>query len=178
MNDPAPPQKTGVSISALLVCSLVLLVGISGIAESMRLQSQAPPRVVLKTAAATPLAIVPDTPGPPPSNRPHKNAAASDGGYVVIQKGWPCGSSKNALSEITKWAVQKDTAEMARTMAITGSALLIPGTRVKILDTGFMSSKIRIIRMGDPADSGLSGKSSLYYGFAGQECWAPSEAVR
>lgn len=187
----APPsvpraQKPGVSVAAVIVCSLVLGLGLLSVFHRTSRRTEDPANRSAEDPVAIQNRILAGSHDgylkalngkSPVASPPPVATSTSAGEYVIVYKPWPCGSSKDALSEITKWAVRNDTREMAIAMARTGSALLIPGTRIKILDTGIMSSKVRIVRMGDLASSGLSG-SSKYYGFSGQECWVHSEAVR
>jgi hypothetical protein len=86
-------------------------------------------------------------------------ATAHDGDIVPATKTLFCGSTKDALDEMTKWAVRHDTNECVRVMIRTHSTLLKQGEMVKVLDRGFFTAKVRIISRGN-------------------ECWIPSEAIR
>ena len=50
------------------------------------------------------------------------------------------------------------------------------GSRVKILDLGFMYSKIRVTGWLDPDDGKVHAYSDEVR--IGRECWVPSEALR
>jgi hypothetical protein len=81
------------------------------------------------------------------------------GDKVIVRSGpWVCGSTVSAFDELTRWAVLRDEEEVARTLVRTGSAMISPGSTVKILDLGFVRTKVRV-------PSGL-------------ECWVAAEAVR
>ena len=71
----------------------------------------------------------------------------------------PCGSTSEAPSELTKWASANDWNEVKRTVSQTGSMLLYNGYRVKVLDRGFLKSRVRVLRDD-------------------QECWVVSDALR
>lgn len=94
-----------------------------------------------------------------PASRPPIAATAHDGDIVPAAQSLFCGSSKDALDEITKWAVLHDTKECVRVVIRTHSSVLKQGDMVKVLDRGFFTTKIRILE----TDS---------------ECWVPSEAIR
>jgi hypothetical protein len=71
----------------------------------------------------------------------------------------PCGSTTEALSELTKWASANDWNEVKRTVSKTGSTLLYNGYRVKMLDRGILKSRVRVLRDD-------------------KECWVVSDALR
>jgi hypothetical protein len=71
----------------------------------------------------------------------------------------PCGSTTEALSELTKWASANDWNEVKRTVSETGSTLLYNGYRVKMLDRGILKSRVRVLRDD-------------------KECWVVSDALR
>jgi hypothetical protein len=102
---------------------------------------------------------------------------AGVGSVVMVRPGkWICGSTKESLGEMTKWAVRGDTAEMLRTMRRTRSFMLTPdGFQVKILDSSFPARKVRVTGWLDPDD----GRIHAYPEEAriGRECWVPFEAV-
>jgi hypothetical protein len=60
---------------------------------------------------------------------------------------------------MTKWAVRGDNEEGVRVMLRTGSGFVNQGEAVKVLDPGFLATKVRIIR-------------------SGTECWVASEFAR
>lgn len=95
---------------------------------------------------------------------------------------WPCGSTPEALSELTKWAVRGDNAEVRRTLVLTRSIGLMGGMQVKVLDrSGFLiqSARVRVL-------TNTSGETYLrdeHGSFPadpriGRECWIDSEALR
>ena len=89
---------------------------------------------------------------------------------------WLCGSTKEALDEMTKWAVRGDSAEMLRAMRRTRSFMLTPdGFQVKILDWSFTARKVRVIGWLDPDDGRIHAYPEETR--IGRECWVPFEAV-
>jgi hypothetical protein len=58
-----------------------------------------------------------------------------------------------------KWLVKNDREEIARVMLRTNSRVLSTGELVKILDSGILATKVRVIKTD-------------------QECWTTPEAVR
>jgi hypothetical protein len=92
----------------------------------------------------------------------YHESRAQPGDVVVARSTSLCGSSPEAFDEMVKWAVQKDTQEMYRTLLRTGSSVWTEGSEAKVMDRGgFMygRTKIRIIKTQ-------------------RECWVPSEAVQ
>lgn len=79
------------------------------------------------------------------------------GELVTLSVTTICMPTKEGLDEIVKWAVRKDTEEMARTMLRDGGSLINSGETVKVLDPGILHTKIR-------ASTG--------------ECWATPETIR
>ena len=94
---------------------------------------------------------------------------------------WPCGSSKEALDEMTKWAGRGDEAELKLVMRSTKSIALTAGLRVKVLEAGgfpYSIRKVRVVANSDgqaylrdeqgefPADPRI-----------GHECWIVNEAL-
>lgn len=134
--------------------------------------------------------FVPPTPQQNPTGSPSSSVASSTrpaatpstatahvGDTVMVRSGkWLCGSTEEALDEMTKWAVRGDSDEMLRAMQRTGSFMLTPdGFQVKILDWSFTARKIRVIGWLDPDD----GRIHAYPEDAriGKECWVATEAV-
>jgi len=60
---------------------------------------------------------------------------------------------------MTKWSVRGETRKASITLLRTGSMFLNRGDTVKVLDRGFVMSKVRVLN-------------------AGKECWVASEALR
>jgi hypothetical protein len=92
----------------------------------------------------------------------YHESPAQPGDLVVARSTSLCGSSPEAFDEMVRWAVQKDTQEMYRTLLRTGSSVWTVGSEAKVLDrSGLMygRTKIRIIKTQ-------------------RECWVPSEAVQ
>jgi hypothetical protein len=102
---------------------------------------------------------------------------AHTGDVVMVKPGyWPCGSSKEALDEMIKWALLKDNEEMFRVMRRTDSFALTPdGFQLKVLDRSFTMAKVRVLGWLDPDD----GKIHAYpeENRIGKECWVVTEAV-
>jgi len=111
------------------------------------------------------------------------HAHIGDTATVIESNGfWPCGSTPEALDELTKWAVRGDHSELMRTMRSTRSIGLMGGMQVKVLDSRGFLAQIRRVRVLTNA----SGESSLHdeQGFfaadprIGRECWIDSETLR
>jgi hypothetical protein len=101
-------------------------------------------------------------PGSEADRYSQKAIQIGDTATVVKSDGYfPCGSTPEALDELTKWAVKGDQDEVRRKLITTGSTPLLPGTRVKVLEDGFGSRKVRILT-GVPV---------------GVECWVVTEAL-
>jgi hypothetical protein len=95
------------------------------------------------------------------TDSPPAPGATGIGDTATVRQGdgsWPCGSTTEALDELTKWAVRGDEEEVARTLIKTGSVSLAGGIRVKILDIGFGKRKVRVLSND-------------------RECWLASEAL-
>lgn len=72
----------------------------------------------------------------------------------------PCGSTPATLDELIKWGgITPDRDEVRRIVLTTDSVLLNNGDRVKVLERGFIKSKVRVL-----------GRD--------KECWVPTEAIR
>jgi hypothetical protein len=117
------------------------------------------------------------SPTAPRSASPPGPKTAGIGDDVMVHSGpWICGSTKEALGEMVKRAVRHDSSEMFRTMRRTHSFALTDGFQVKILDRGFVSSKVRVTGWLDPDDGRIHAYPEEKR--IGRECWVPSEAVR
>jgi len=72
----------------------------------------------------------------------------------------PCGSTAETLDELIKWSsITPDMSEVTRIVVTTGSVLLNNRDVVKVIDRGFVKSKIRVLA-------------------SDKECWVPTEAIR
>jgi hypothetical protein len=100
--------------------------------------------------------------------RAHEHLAGIGETVTIPQSNgyWPCGSTTDALEEMTKWAARGDTHEVARTMLKTNSGLLRTGMQVKVLDSGIGTRKVRI-------EVDADGKT--VHGVS--ECWVAMEAL-
>jgi hypothetical protein len=92
-----------------------------------------------------------------PAQQAKRPTPAKLGELVTLSAATICMPTKEGLDEIVKWAVAKDTKEMARTMLRDGGSLINAGETVKVLDPGILHTKIR-------ASTG--------------ECWATPETIR
>jgi hypothetical protein len=81
------------------------------------------------------------------------------GDSLRVQGNALCGSTQEALDEMFKWALRGDKSEAALVAIRTHSTAVKDGDDIKILDLGFMHTKIRIFRTG-------------------RECWVASEIAR
>ena len=118
------------------------------------------------------------SPEPRPASTTSPNAtAAGIGDVVMVHPGyWVCGSTKEALDEMVKWAVRNDNDEMLRTMQRTHSFAFVPqGFQVKILDSGVATRKVRVTGWLDPDDGRIHAYPEEKR--IGRECWVASEAV-
>jgi hypothetical protein len=118
------------------------------------------------------------SPEPRPASTTSPNAtAAGIGDVVMVRPGyWVCGSTKEALDEMVKWAVRNDNDEMLRTMQRTHSFAFVPqGFQVKILDSGVATRKVRVTGWLDPDDGRIHAYPEEKR--IGRECWVASEAV-
>jgi hypothetical protein len=135
----------GISIVALLVAGSIALHY-----DTATPAAAARPNAAPASARAAALAT--------PTARP----TAHIGESIVARGTWICGSSPEALDEMTKWAVRGDKQEMVRVLLRTGSAIWEEGAWAKVLDFGgFMMvgrAKIRIVKRE-------------------VECWVPFEAA-
>lgn len=87
---------------------------------------------------------------------------------ITVAPGWwPCGSTEEAFSNITKWLVLKDMREALRTMLETRSLALTGGMQVKVLEHGFVKSQVRVLH------SSVRDDPRIY-----RKCWVAVEAVR
>jgi len=103
----------------------------------------------------------------PPSPASSSTGRIGETTTVTGDKPWICGSSKEAFDEATKWAELNDNSEMARSLAKTRSTLLMPGSRVKILESSFFLRKVRVLDT-DKLSALLPPD---------KECWVAFEAV-
>lgn len=78
---------------------------------------------------------------------------------VVTMSGAVCGSTPAAMDEAMKWLVRNDSEEAARIVLKTGSSIVQRGDEIKVLDLGFMRSKVRLLKTYS-------------------ECWVPTEVAR
>ncbi len=100
------------------------------------------------------------------------------GDEIMVKHGkWVCASSKDALDEVTQWAVRGDSQEMLLVMRRTHSFLLAPdGWEVKILDSSWFTRKVRVLGWLDPDDGRVHAYPEEQR--IGRECWVPMEAVQ
>jgi hypothetical protein len=91
---------------------------------------------------------------------------------------WPCGSTEEALGEMTKWAARGDNEEIKRIMVATHSFALTSGLRVKILDIGLGKRRVRVVS-DDRGRVYLKDKEGTFLAdpTIGRECWVSSDAV-
>lgn len=82
-----------------------------------------------------------------------------DGDKGIARIATPCMRTAADLDEVMKWASRDDTEEMARTVVTRNGAILTVGSAFKVLDSGLLHSKIRIIK-------------------SDRECWVVPEATR
>jgi len=82
-----------------------------------------------------------------------------DGAIVASTETSFCGSSKDALEEMTKWAIRGDAEKGVSVMIGTRSVFLDQGEVVKVLERTPTATKVRILKSGN-------------------ECWVLSEAVK
>jgi len=154
----APPARARSGIPPIVVVILVVCAGCFALTVAVLLSSgrRSSPQVSADT---------PSTRQTPPS--PSRAAHIGDTVTVGGARPFICGSSKDAYDEAMKWAVLNDQLEMARSLAKTRSTLLMPGTRVKILDSSFLLRKVRVLD---------SDKLSALLP-PDKECWVALEAV-
>lgn len=102
---------------------------------------------------------------------------AKIGDVVMVNNGkWVCASSKDALDEVLKWAVRGDSQEMLLALRRTGSFMLLPdGWQVKILDSSWITRKVRVLGWLDPDDGRVHAYPEEQR--IGRECWVPTEAI-
>jgi hypothetical protein len=109
-----------------------------------------------------------------PNVAPTPRATVQDGDIATVADGlWYCGSTKEALDEMTKWEVRHDREEVARVMLRTRSAALTGGIQVKVLDSGgfmFSERKIRTLTQAKHGDSAFNPRIGI-------ECWTVTEAL-
>jgi hypothetical protein len=70
-----------------------------------------------------------------------------------------CMDTDEGLSEALKWAGRKDIGEIFRVMGRLGGQFVNEADQLKILDTGFLKTKVRVLRTD-------------------RECYVVSEVVR
>jgi hypothetical protein len=95
-----------------------------------------------------------------------ENRAIRIGSAAVIAQDaglWTCSPTQESLDEVIGWVVRHNQHEIVRTMIKTRSIGLGSGMRVKILDTSFTQTKVRVTEPGDPRDD--------------RECWVVGEAA-
>jgi len=98
------------------------------------------------------------------------------GAIVTVKSGkWPCASTTQAYDQIMKWAAAGDSGEMLRVLRTTRSFLLIDNYRVKILQSGFTKSRVRVAGFYDPDDQRVHVDQEIAN--IGRECWVPNEAL-
>jgi len=138
------PAKSA-SIGKFLLLSIVTLLGLVGMLAAFI-------HAIAPVAGAR---VLPETPSPsvPVAHVNHS------GDVVTVQENSLCGSTPGALDEMYRWAVRGDKTEAARVAINTHSTAVKGGDTVKILEIGFIHSKIRILR-------------------SERECWVVSELVR
>ena len=113
----------------------------------------------------------------PASTTSPSTTTAGIGDVVMVHPGyWVCGSTKEALDEMVKWAVRNDNDEMLRTMQRTHSFAFVPaGFQVKILDSGVATRKVRVTGWLDPDDGRIHAYPEEKR--IGRECWVSSAAL-
>jgi hypothetical protein len=93
------------------------------------------------------------------------------GDVAVIHASYACAPSEQAFDEIEKWVERNDMGEVRRLMLRTHSFILRPDTEVKVLETGLLRYKVRVVgQLGEGDDV---GDPRLY-----RECWTSGDAVR
>jgi hypothetical protein len=114
-----------------------------------------------------------------PAASPPSTAAVHVGDTVTVLQVRPCSPTEDGLSELLKWSVRGDTAEFNRAMTRTGSIGIVPGMKVKVLDTGFGKRKVRVLT-NDAGEAYLKDEQGTFPADTriGRECWVNSEALQ
>ena len=117
----------------------------------------------------------------PPSPSP---STTGIGETVTVRQSngfWPCGSTTEALDELTKWAVRGDSAEVRRTLFKTRSIGIDGGMKVKILDTrGFLIQQRKVRVLTNSAGEAYGRDEQGQFPAdprIGHECWVDSQAL-
>jgi len=89
-----------------------------------------------------------------------------------------CGSTQEALDEMTKWITRNDSPEALRVMGRTHSILVEKGMQAKVIDGTMFTRKIRILT-NTSGESMLRDEQGAFVADPriGKECWLPFEAL-
>jgi hypothetical protein len=113
-----------------------------------------------------------------PTTPPSTTTAAHIDETATILQMRPCSPTKEALDEVVKWSVLHDEPEFNRTMRTTHSFVVEAGMRVKVLDSGFATRKIRVLT-NTAGEDYLKDEQGVFAADPriGRECWVDFEAL-
>lgn len=93
------------------------------------------------------------------------------GDILLIRQTFARSPSEQAFDEIEKWVLRNDLDEVRRLMLRTHSFILRPDTQVKVLETGLLRAKVRVVgQLGEGNDVGDARLD--------RDCWTDGGALR
>ena len=195
MPENAPPVKRrlgrkiaialGIVIVLIVAVNVFVAVNIANQDRALNVSERVPATDVSNQNRERPILnpVAPANVSNPNRERSSSRVAIRETGTVAYdgdkKMSWTCAPTTDALDEVLQWITKGDETEARRVSLRTQSIRVTSGQKVKILDSGFATKKVRVL---SAADGQVWMKDEKGWFSAdpriGRECWVVAEAVQ